>query len=113
MRNNVPNRLVATPFQPERSMEYSQAHCRACNSWQTVIVGYSGERICVACGEIVQRGRRGGALAPLDAASVVDLAWAHVASPSHGQRKERLRQWLANQSLTLPDDHLSVLAHCE
>jgi hypothetical protein len=94
-------------------MEYSQAHCRACNSWQTVIVGYSGERICVACGEIVQRGRRGGALAPVAGGTLVDLAWAHVQSPTHEQRRERLRQWLANQSLTLPDDHLSVLAHCE
>lgn len=94
-------------------VEYTDARCGRCGTWRTALVGYGGARVCLACGEALDRPGETGSLVRLSAAAGLDRLWPGGEPAGSAGRGARLRAWLDGQSVSLPEAYVAVLAHCE
>jgi very-short-patch-repair endonuclease len=94
-------------------VEYKDIRCAACGTWRTALVGYNGACICLTCGASVERGGRSSSLTRFSAGAWMDHLFPRADQLGAAQRRERLREWLTGQSVSLPDAYVDVLAHCE
>jgi very-short-patch-repair endonuclease len=94
-------------------VEYTDARCPGCDTWQTVLVGYDGTQICLSCGEPIGGRRAPAALTPLSGLGWLAESWIGGGDLTHEQRRIRLRAWLKANDIGLSDELVGVLAYCD